>query len=430
MTVLVLTIGTHGDVRPHVALARGLSDAGHAVTVGTSPRYRPLVEAQGLAFAPLSDDLVAIAESMAGRGAIEDFGGVVSGFRGLKTVVALGMKSGQVQRDLVRDGWAAARHVRADVIVYHPNVSAAVHYAEKLGVPAVMAPLYPQLLPTTAYPGVGLPQRSLGARYNRLTHRAVLSIVSVVSRRYYGPWRQAHGLSPRPRGLDVVHATDGQHVPVLNGWSRHVAPDPPDWPDAVRTTGYWFLDPADWQPPAALAAFLDAGPPPVYVGFGSMAGRRPERTTAAVLGALHQTGLRAVLASGWGGLRRGDLPASVFLIEQPPHDWLFPRVTAVVHHGGAGTTAAGLRAGRPTVVCPFFGDQPFWGRRVHELGAGPPPIPQKRLTAERLAVALREATENPSVCETADALGAEIRREDGTADAVAHIERLARSSGR
>ena len=224
----------------------------------------------------------------------------------------------------------------------------------------------------------------------------------------------------------MVHTSDGSHVPALNGWSRHVAPDPLDWPNAVRTMGYWFLDRADWEPPADLETFLSAGPPPVYVGFGSMAGRRPERTTAAVLGALRQTGLRAVLASGWGGLRRGDLPASVVLIDRVPHDWLFPRVAAVVHHGGAGTTAAGLRAGRPTVVCPFFGDQPFWGRRVHELGAGPAPTPQKRLTAERLAAALREATERPSIREAATTLGRQIRREDGIADTVAHIERLVR----
>ena len=430
MTVLVLSIGTRGDVQPHVALARGLRDAGHAVTVCTSPRYRPLVDAQGLAYAPLSDDLVAIAESVAGRDAIEDFGGLVSGLRGLKTIVELGLQSGQVQRDLVRDGWAAAEGVDPDVIVYHPNLSAAVHYAEKLGVPAVMAPLYPQLLPTAAYPGVGLPQRSLGARYNRLTHRAVLGIVSAVSRRYYEPWRNAHGLPPRPRGLDVVHTTDGAHVPVLNGWSRHVAPDPPDWPDAIRTTGYWFLDQSGWEPPPQLEAFLSAGAPPVYVGFGSMAGRRPERTTAAVLGALRQSGLRAVLASGWGGLKPGDLPASVCLLDRVPHGWLFPRVAAVVHHGGAGTTAAGLRAGRPTVVCPFFGDQPFWGRRVHEIGAGPAPIPQKRLTADRLAVALREATESRSIREAADAIGRQVRREGGVADAVAHVERLVRPVGR
>jgi sterol 3beta-glucosyltransferase len=243
----------------------------------------------------------------------------------------------------------------------------------------------------------------------------------------FASWRKAHGLPPQPWGTSVVHRDDGTRVPFLNGWSSHVAPDPPDWPSrGVETTGYWFLDrPDDWTPPAALTAFLDDGPPPVYVGFGSMAGRDPRRTTRIVLDALRRAGCRGLLASGWGGLSARDLPASVHLCDQVPHDWLFPRVAAVVHHGGAGTTAAGLRAGRPTVVCPFFGDQPFWGRRVHDLGAGPPPIPQTHLTAERLARALRTVTECPSIRARAAAVGEKIRREDGVANAVAFIERMA-----
>lgn len=155
-----------------------------------------------------------------------------------------------------------------------------------------------------------------------------------------------------------------------------------------------------------------------------MVGRRPEHMTRTVLDALGRADVRGVLASGWGGLNASELPASVHLLDRVPHDWLFPRVAAVVHHGGAGTTAAGFRAGRPTVICPFFGDQPFWGRRVHERGAGPTPIPQKNLTAERLTQALRVATESPSVKTRAMEVGKKIRRENGVANAVAFIERL------
>ena len=425
MKIFVTTIGTRGDVQPHVALAEGLSKAGHTVTVCTSPRYEALVTERGLGYGYLSDDIIALVESSEGRAAIESMASLVSGVR---AAVKIGRQTGQIQRDLVRDGWTAAQEADPDLIVYHPKMAAGLQYAEKLGIPAVMAPLYPLFLPTAAYPNLGLPRLNLGRRlsgwYNRATHRLVLKIVSSVSARYYGEWRAAHGLPPQPRGTDAVHTTGGARVPFLNGWSRHVAPDPPDWPGGIETTGYWFLNHTDiWEPPTALEAFLAAGPPPVYVGFGSMAGRRPERTTRAVLDALGRAGLRGVLASGWGGLALGDLPESVYLLDRAPHDWLFPRVAAVVHHGGAGTTAAGLRVGRPTVVCPFFGDQPFWGRRVHELGAGPAPIPQKKLTADRLAAALHEATESLAIRRNAAALGEEIRREDGIANAVAFIER-------
>ncbi|NEO00729.1 MAG: glycosyltransferase family 1 protein, partial [Moorea sp. SIO3I7] len=167
---------------------------------------------------------------------------------------------------------------------------------------------------------------------------------------------------------------------------------------------------------------LDAGNPPVYVGFGSMAGRDPQRLTEIVIEGLQQANVRGIIATGWGGLAVDDLPDSIFKIDSAPHDWLFPRMAAVVHHGGAGTTAAGLRAGRPTIICPFFVDQPFWGDRVHALGVGSKPIPQKTLTAEKLATAIREVTTNQTIRQNAEALGKQIRDEDGIANAIAIIE--------
>ena len=428
MRVFITTIGTRGDVQPYIALGEGLSGAGHAVTVCTSPRYEPLVTGRGIGYGYLSDDLVALVETPRGRRAIAAAGGAISGLRSLFGLIR---ESLQIQRDLFRDGWAAAQAAEPDLIVYHPKMAIALHYAERLGIPAVMAPLFPTFRPTGAYPNPGLPRLPfggpLGAAYNRATHRLVLGAVGAASRRLFASWRRSEGLPARPAAGDVMHRDDGSPVPLLNGWSRHVVADPPepsDWP--AETTGYWFLErQGDWRPSAALEAFMDAGPAPVYVGFGSMAGRRPERTTRIVLDALQRARLRGVLANGWGGLTAEDLPASVHLLDEAPHDWLFPRMAAVVHHGGAGTTAAGLRAGRPTVVCPFFGDQPFWARLVHERGAGPAAIPQKKLTAGRLASALREATENATIHRQAAELGAAIRQEDGVGNAVAFLERVA-----
>jgi sterol 3beta-glucosyltransferase len=156
-----------------------------------------------------------------------------------------------------------------------------------------------------------------------------------------------------------------------------------------------------------------------------MAGRDPEGKARAAIHALERNGQRGILATGWGGLGAADLPPTVLRIEAAPHDWLFERVAAVVHHGGAGTTAAGLRAGRPTVVCPFFGDQPFWGRRVAALGVGAEPIPQKKLTADRLAAAIEQVTTNHGIRQRAESLGARIRGEDGVGRAVAFLEDVA-----
>ena len=410
-------------MQPHVALGAGLREAGHRVTVGTSPRYRDEVERHGLGFGALHDDLVALVETAEGRAAIASLGSLTGG---LKSLVEVMRKVGPIQRQLVADGWAIAERARPDVIVFHPKMGASVHYAEALGIPAVLTALFPMFLPTGAFPNPGLPvlgHGRIGRAYNRASYRLVLGLASVFERRLYKPWRAGQGLSPK-HGR-TAHRSDGRRVPILNAWSPHVAPPPPDWPAAgVHTTGYWFLDRLDaWTPPDALARFLEDGPPPVYVGFGSMAGRRPERTTQVVLDALALAGWRGVLASGWGGLRAHDVPASVHLLDAVPHDWLFPRVAAVVHHGGAGSTAAGLRAGRPTVICPFFGDQGFWGRRVQALGAGPAPIPQRSLTPETLAAALREAM-RPAVREQAAHLGRVIRQEDSIGHAVAALGQI------
>jgi sterol 3beta-glucosyltransferase len=229
---------------------------------------------------------------------------------------------------------------------------------------------------------------------------------------------------PKPPFWGPFRDLARRQTPTLYGYSTHVLPRPQDWNAQIHITGYWFLDEGEgWQPPADLVAFLDAGDPPVYIGFGSMGSRNPEEAGRIALDALARSGQRGIIAAGWGGLKTGDLPESVHLISALPHSWLFPRMAAVVHHGGAGTTAAGLRAGVPSIITPFGMDQPFWGRRVAELGVGPQPIPRKKLTAERLAAAITEATTNPTMRRRAAALGEAIRSEDGIGNAVAMVAR-------
>jgi len=201
--------------------------------------------------------------------------------------------------------------------------------------------------------------------------------------------------------------------------SEHVIPRPADWPKDAHLTGYWILEPnASWQPSPELVQFLEAGPPPVYIGFGSMAGKEPEAKARIVIEALAKAGQRGIIASGWGGLQASDLPDSIYMIDEAPHHWLFPRVSTVVHHGGAGTTAAGLYAGKPSIICPFIADQPFWGQRVHALGVGPAPIAQGKLTADNLAAAIQTATSDENMRSKAAALGEKLRAEDGVANTV------------
>lgn len=237
-------------------------------------------------------------------------------------------------------------------------------------------------------------------------------------RKMVGEWRVSElDLAARPRRKLHPHAT-------LYAYSPHVVPVPPDWPADVCVTGYWFLDGEDWHSSWELKSFIESGEAPVYVGFGSMPGIDPQSLTKLVLEALEKAGKRGVLATGGGAIQVDDAAGQVHVIDGAPHEKLFPLMTACVHHGGAGTTGASLRAGKPSAICPFFGDQPFWGNRVADLGVGPTPVDKRRLSPETLAAAILEATESSTIRQRASALGEAIRAEDGVATAIAFLERM------
>jgi UDP:flavonoid glycosyltransferase YjiC (YdhE family) len=295
-----------------------------------------------------------------------------------------------------------------------------MHLAERRGVPACAALLQP-LEPTGAFPSIFTPGgRSLGARGNRFTHRMVEHVSwQTVRPRVNRVCRQRLGMDPMA-WLGPLRRIRTLGMPVLYGYSPAVLPRPDDWPANVHVTGYWFLDPeTGWAPPPALAAFLADGPPPVYVGFGSMIPGDPATTWEVVAAALDRAGVRGVLAGAPPELAE---PGRIAVVSDVPHSWLFPRVAAVVNHGGAGTLAAALRAGVPAVPCPFFSDQPFWGERLHRLGAGTRPLPARGLTPRALGDAIATAVGDPSLRARAAAIGERLRVEDGVGIAVKRVE--------
>jgi UDP:flavonoid glycosyltransferase YjiC (YdhE family) len=395
MQVNILTIGTRGDVEPYLALGEELTRRGHRVVVQTLAGFGDAVHASGSEHRPIRGEFLADVRT-----------------HGVDAPGALA-RLGAYRRmavEALEDEWEGA--AGADLLVFNPAAWGGPHIAERLAIPAFAAFPTPLYTPTREFPSPFVPLRSLGP-LNRLSHGSVARLGPVVFREPIARWRRAVlGLEGGP----------ARRFPILYGFSEHVVPRPRDWPHDAHVTGYWFRDADEaWQPSESLVTFLAEGPPPVSIGFGSMVPRRPAELTREVLGGVRRTGRRAIIATGWGGLRPGTAGPDVHVVDALPHDWLFPRVAAIVHHGGAGTTAAGLRAGRPTVVCPFIPDQFFWGRRVAELGAGPRPIAQRTLTAERLASALDTACSDPMISARAADLGTLISAETGVDAAVDRI---------
>lgn len=409
MRIVIATVGTRGDVQPYVALGQELVRAGHTVRVLTDAIFAALVEGAGLELFPIHTDPRRTLEA------------------GLRQV---GPRSWRLMRWFFRQMQASARRYfmdaldacrGADLVLFSAMGFPAAHTAEALGLPYIGAYLQPAT-PTHAFssplatpPPYWLPLKS---QYNWLSFRLTNWMLSFTVRSVINRCRQEIlGLPPKP--WRFYASVDISNIPILYGFSPHVIPRPPDWGPWIHVVGYWFLDNfGDWQPARELAVFLDAGPPPVYVGFGSMIDVDAEHLTQVVIRALEETGQRGILLGGWTRLGSTHLPPNILRVEEVPHAWLFPRCAAVVHHGGAGTTAAGLRAGVPHVVMPFYFDQPFWARRIYDLGVGPAPIPRRLLTAERLAKAIHAAVTDTHMRQRARALGYHIRQEDGVAQAV------------
>jgi sterol 3beta-glucosyltransferase len=410
------TLGSRGDIEPLAWLAKGFADAGHDVTFISDESAKPLLAPMGVPAHYLAGNL---RERWAPGSALP--------FRQRLNPFAMARALTEPYADVI-GSWivqAAEAALRSNLLIFS-NASYGIGYAIAQRVRAIPceASVFParssRYLPSALLPWPGLP---VAGGIGFLLHEATVRAGWLGAREVVNAGRRALGLEAVSWPFGRTQAAFREALPVLYGYSPTLLPPPPDWPKTIAVTGSWHRrSPVAWQPPQALASFLAAGPTPVYVGFGSMLDPRPDQVRDIVLRSLRRLGLRAVVARGWGAVSAASSSDDIFVVDEVPHDWLFPRMAAVVCHGGSGTVGAALRAGTVPVVVPYFSDQPFWGWALERKGVAPRMVPRWRLSAGRLTAALRRATTDAAMRARMSEVSQQVQAENGVWRAVEVIE--------
>jgi len=409
MNIIILTYGSRGDVQPFVALACGLQKNGHAVKLAAPHKFDEFVTSHGISFVPLAGDPEEISRLINNAGT-----------NPARVVASMLNYIFSIAPQVSRTVFPACEG--ADLIIHSFLFTVGGHsWAREHNIPDISVQTFPMFAPTREFPNVSVSNISPGA-LSYFSHWFATQIFWHGGNSGYGSMRHATPDIPYPKKLYWPFDSRPPHLrtPLLFAYSPNILPRPSDWDEYIHVTGYFFLTEETYQPPNALSDFLAVGDPPICISFGSMVNRKAERIDCIVREALKQTNNRGIILSGWGGVKNKSSNDLLYL-ESVPHDWLLPKCRMIVHHGGAGTISAGLRAGIPNVVVPFTADQPFWGNRVHAVGAGPKPVLVKNLSVDKLSHAIAEA-ETKSIRERAQLIGQRIRSEDGVKDAVQLIE--------
>lgn len=411
LKIVVLIVGTRGDVQPFLAMAKRLQAFGHHVRLATHSNFRDFVKSGGIDFYPLGGDPRVLTGYMArNKGLIPSGPGEIFVQRKQLKAIIESLLPACTEPDI-----ETGEPFRAQAIIANPPAYGHAHVAEALGVPLHIFFTMPWT-PTYEFPHplARVPQP---AAY-WLSYIVVDLLIWWGIRGLINEFRKKKLNLPPIAYFSTYHGSLS-HFPTGYMWSPHVVPKPKDWGSLVDIVGYCVLNlGSNYQPPEDFIKWIQNGPKPVYIGFGSMPLEDAIKTTDIILEALRNTGQRGILDRGWGDLGTfQEIPEDVFLVAEYPHDWLFPQCAAVVHHGGAGTTAAGLRAGCPTTIVPFFGDQFFWGDRIHQKGLGPAPIPIEQLSVEGLSDAITFMLQ-PDVKSRVMELAVLLENEDGVAGAV------------
>ncbi|KAL4609748.1 hypothetical protein ACB092_08G003800 [Castanea dentata] len=411
LQIVMLIVGTRGDVQPFVAIGKCLQEHGHRVRLATHANFKDFVLTAGLEFFPLGGDPKVLAGYMVKN----------------KGFLPSGPSEISIQRNQIKDiiysllpacqdpDPATNIPFKADAIIANPPAYGHTHVAEALKVPLHIFFTMPWT-PTSEFPHpLSRVRQQIGYR---LSYQIVDALIWLGIRDMINEFRKKK-LKLRPVTYLSGSYSSPPNIPYGYIWSPHLVAKPKDWGPNIDVVGFCFLDLAsNYQPPESLVEWLAAGKKPIYIGFGSLPVEEPEKMTKIIVEALEITGQRGIINKGWGGLGNLAEPKDfVQLLDNCPHDWLFPRCIAVVHHGGAGTTAAGLKAACPTAVVPFFGDQPFWGERVHARGVGPAPIPIDEFSREKLVDAINFMLD-PEVKKRALEVADAMKNEDGVTGAV------------
>lgn len=411
MNITILTFGSRGDVQPFLPLSLGLMSRGHNVILAAPARFKSLVEDYGITFFPLAGD----PEELSRR--LND-----AGYNFFKLLNELMSHAVDIGAEMTRQTDEACRDT--DLIIHTFAHAVGAHtLAREKNIPDIHIQNFPMFTPTGDYPNISLP--NLGNRFlNRLTHTASLRITELTSSLGFEQIRRRAGLPKRKLYSPFKDSPPRLPTPILCAWSPSLIPPSSDWSPRVHVTGYYFLPYNEsYTPPNRLKEFLEAGKPPVCVSFGSMVNKNAEKIDDVICESLKRMNNRGVILSGWGSAKR-EATNDLLYLESAPHDWLLPKCRMLIHHGGAGTTSAALRAGIPQIVVPFMADQPFWGSRVHTVGVAPKPILVNRLSVDKMVSAMAEA-ESKNILERAQVIGQEIRSEDGVMNTVKLIESYA-----
>ncbi len=410
MKITILAPGSRGDVQPYIALGSGLMNSGYDVTIVTHLIFKDLVKEYGLKYfsiPPLNPKEFLLNKAGRAFSSGDPLTSLIGGYYFFKSFCPI------IEEMLDRCLEASCN----SKLIISSIVSPGHEIAEKVNVPCIMAGLWPAS-PTSRYPHPVV-TFNVGNSFNKLTHIIVEKLQKIVFGGIINNWRQRHSLKPLAKDVQVFDYIRNKGYPWIFGFSSSILPYPEDWKEHLKVTGYWFLDaPKNWHPPSDLIAFIESGPPPVYIGFGSMIHHKNEKISLNFINALDKIGCRGIISSGWSNLGISNLPENVFKIDSVPHSWLFPKMSAVIHHGGSGTTAAALRAGIPSLIIPFLADQFFWGKCIYRLGVGPKPLSVKKMNVRKLVFKINDMLANREMQKKAKELSKNIQNEDGVGEAV------------
>lgn len=414
MHITIFVYGTWGDIRPHVVLGRALQNAGHEVQVVASSEYETWVRDRNLGFYPLTIDVnLFLKENVAVMD--ESF------FRQIQ-ILRKEMPQFFTQMGLEV---LEATHESDVLMTVEFGVALLFDILKVNNLKTIL--LNPATLNSTSeFPFVGFPRVPGWFPFPKWYNHKSYTMLHRLQ--WMGLGKARNTIATKHLGLPKSKFKDYEamlaNTPASTIVSQHIFQRPSDWAEHFQVTGYLFDDDLDWTPPSDLTEFLEAGEAPIYIGFGSMPDSKPQATTQTIFDAVKRTDTRAVILTGWAGLGVDDnVPETIHILKYAPHSWLFPRMSALVHHGGAGTTASGFRAGVPMTIVPHNADQPYWGRRVKELGVGTNPIPRKKLSVESLSEAIRTLISDNGMRENARILGEKIKHEDGLTTTLKWAER-------